>query len=299
MQIDRREFIKGFGAGAAVTLISSAIKPGEAMAASGNMAGANDKAMLYDSSKCVGCRACQNACKQWNHQPAESIGYEGIYDNPQDLSPDTWTLIKYAENSSSEDLLLCKYQCMHCSDAACVKVCPTGALTHHPMGFVNFNQDLCSGCGYCSEFCPFHVPQIEGNTITGKTFMQKCTFCANRVTNGQGTACSEACPTGALVFGNRSELIEAGKQRVNELKATSPGVNLYGENELGGLHVLYILSDLPGIYKFPTDPQVPSMALAWKDVIQPIGWAVGGLTILGLGFNYLVARASKRTLKEK
>jgi formate dehydrogenase iron-sulfur subunit len=299
MQINRRQFIQGLGAGAAVTLLSSAIKPGEALAASSNVAGANDKAMLYDSSKCVGCRACQNACKQWNHQPAESNGYEEIYDNPQDLSPDTWTLIKYAETSISGDLLLCKYQCMHCSDAACVKVCPTGALTHHPMGFVNFNQDLCSGCGYCVEFCPFHVPRIQGNTITGKTFMQKCTFCANRVTNGRETACSDACPTGALVFGARSDLVTIGNQRVTELKGTHPNVNLYGEKELGGLHVLYVLTELPAIYKFPLAPKIPDVAFAWKDVIQPIGWAVGGLTILGLGLNYLVARTSKKVGKEK
>jgi formate dehydrogenase iron-sulfur subunit len=299
MQINRRDFVKSLGAGAAVALIAGATSTSKSFAAATKVAGNSDKAMLYDSSKCVGCRACQNACKQWNHQPAESIGYNGIYDNPQDLSPDTWTLIKYAESDKDNELLLCKYQCMHCTQAACVKVCPTGALTHHAMGFVNYNKDLCCGCGYCREFCPFHIPQIEGNTITGKTLMEKCTFCQDRVSIGQPTACSAACPAGALIFGDRSDLVALGKQRAATLKSSYPGTTFYGEKELGGLHVLYVLTDLPEMFKFPTDPEVPQMAFAWQDVIQPIGWAVGGLTILGLGLNYLVARASKNITKEK
>ncbi len=299
MQINRRDFVKGMGAGTAIALLASATSTNKALAATGDVAGKNDKAMLYDASKCVGCRACQNACKQWNHQPAESIGYDGIYDNPLDLSPDTWTLIKYAKSTKDQELLFCKYQCMHCTQAACVKVCPTGALTHHDMGFVYFDKNLCSGCGYCGEFCPFHIPHLEGNTVTGKQIMQKCTFCPDRVSKGQWTACAEACPTGALTFGNRGELITNGEQRVTELKKALPNTTLYGEKELGGLHVLYILTDLPEIFKFPADPQVPGMAFAWQDVIQPLGWAVGGLTILGLGFNYLIARTSKRTEKEK
>jgi formate dehydrogenase iron-sulfur subunit len=257
--------------------------------------------MLYDSTRCVGCRACQTACKRWNNLPAESIGYGGIYDSPRSLSAQTWTLIKARDitTNGQKDLLLCKYQCMHCTEAACVKVCPTHALTHHPLGFVAYNEDICSGCGYCTEFCPFQVPRLAGSTLTGIQKMHKCTFCQDRVPEGRQTACAEACPAGAILFGNREELVAEGKKRVGSLKPAYPNARLYGEKELGGLHVMYVLKEPPSVYQFPEYPEVPQAAVAWKDVIQPLGWAVGGLTILGLGLNYLVARASVKSGKEK
>jgi len=188
---------------------------------------------------------------------------------------------------------------MHCTDAACVKVCPTNALSYHEMGFVTYNQDLCSGCGYCGEFCPFHVPHLEGNTLTGLQRMQKCTFCADRVTKDRKPACVEACPAGAILFGDRDELIAEGQKRTSELKSTYPNATFYGENELGGLHVMYVLKESPAVYELPPDPQVPAAATAWQDVLQPLGWAVGGLAIVGLGLNYLVARASAKGGKER
>ena len=300
MQINRRDFVKGLGAGAAIAVLYSTAGAQKTFAAeSGGLAGAHDKAMLYDSEKCTGCRACQNACKRVNELPAESLGYDNIYDNPVGLSARTWTLLKYGETPSTKDLLLCKYQCMHCTQAACVKVCPTGALSHHPLGFVNYDQSKCSGCGYCAEFCPFHVPHLEGNTVTGKQVMQKCTFCASQVTHGKSTACADACPANALIFGDRQTLIQEGKSRLAAIKATYPNATFYGEKDLGGLHVMYLLKEAPALYTFPAAPAVPDTAVAWQDIIQPVGMVVGGLTILGLGFNYLVARATRKTEKEK
>lgn len=299
MEINRRDFVKGLGAGAALALIAGGARSESAYAATGVVAGTHDKAMLYDSERCTGCRACQNACKLVNNRPAESIGYDNLYDNPIDLSAKTWTLIKYSETAATKDLLLCKYQCMHCSDAACVKVCPTGALTRHSLGFVNFDQGKCSGCGYCAEFCPFHIPHLEGSTVTGKQVMQKCTFCADRVNQGKPTGCAEACPAGALIYGDRQALLQEAKNRLTAMKTTYPNANLYGEKELGGLHVLYLLKDKPILYAFPAEPAVPDTAVAWQDIIQPLGWAVGGLTVIGLGLNYLVARGTRKTEKEK
>lgn len=297
MQISRRDFVKGVGVSVGAGLLLESINTKKALAAtSNNPAGNNQKAMLYDSAKCVGCRACQTACRRWNGLPAESIGYGDIYDNPAVLSAQTWTLIKARELSTNgeNDLLLCKYQCMHCTEAACVKVCPTHALTHHPLGFVAYDEGKCSGCGYCTEFCPFQVPQLAGNMVTGVRRMHKCTFCQDRVPEGRQTACAEACPAGAILFGDRYELIGEGRNRVELMKNTYPNAILYGENELGGLHVMYVLKASPETYILPADPRIPAAATAWKDVIQPLGLAVGGLTILGLGLNYLVARKAMR-----
>ena len=302
MQVNRRDFVKAIGLGAGAGLLSGLTKGKEGLAASTTSSGANrGKAMLHDASRCTGCRACQTACKQWNHLPAESIGYDGIYDNPRSLSAQTWTLIK-AKNittNGESDLLICKYQCMHCTEATCVKVCPTHALAYNPLGFVSYEEDKCSGCGYCAAFCPFQVPHLEGNMLTGIQKMHKCTFCQNRVVEGQQTACAEVCPAGAILFGNREELVAEGEKRVSSLKSSYPNALLYGENELGGLHVMYVLRESPAVYQLPEYPQAPPAATAWKDVIQPVGWAVGGLTILGLGLNYLVAKSTVKSGKEK
>jgi formate dehydrogenase iron-sulfur subunit len=127
--------------------------------------------------------------------------------------------------------------------------------------------------------------------------MQKCTFCADRLINGQPPACAEACPTGAITFGNRDELVTAGRERTSELKSSYPNAVLYGENELGGLHVMYVLKDLPASYALSPEPKVPDAVMV-KDVIKPLGWAVIGLAVLGLTFNYLVAQARTRNEKE-
>ena len=301
MHVSRRDFVKTVGLGAGMGLLPGLTMAKKGLAAlpatSGNNRG---KAMLYDSTRCVGCRACQTACKQWNSLPAESIGYGGIYDNPRSLSAQTWTLIKARDitTNGEKDLLLCKYQCMHCTEAACVKVCPTHALTYHPLGFVSYDENICSGCGYCTEFCPFQVPHLAGSMVTGVQRMNKCTFCQDRVPDGRQTACAEACPAGAILYGNREELIAEGKKRAISLKSAYPNALLYGESELGGLHVMYVLKEASTIYQLPEYPKVPPAALAWKDVMQPLGWALGAMTILGLGLNYLVVRASHKSGKE-
>jgi len=196
--------------------------------------------------------------------------------------------------------LFTRRACMHCTDAGCVKVCPTGSLYHHEMGFVAYNKDLCSGCGYCIEACPFNVPRSEGNIITGIAKMDKCTLCTtpglDRITQGWEPACVKTCPTEALIFGDRDKLAADGKNRVQALKAKGySNAYFYGDTELGGLHVMYVLDDSPAVYGLPIDPRVSAATIAWQDVIQPLGWAVGGLTLVGLGINYLIAREAKLT----
>lgn len=262
-----------------------------------------DKAILYDATLCTACRGCQAACKQWNENDegeGEQTVNRGSYENPPDLSPKTWLKMEFreVERGGKVDWLFTRRSCMHCTEAACVKVCPTGALYHNELGFVSYDKDLCSGCGYCVDFCPFHVPRSDRNLITGVAKMDKCTLCTtpglDRIHEGWEPACVKTCPTKALKFGDRDTLLAEGKKRVQKLKSEGwSNAGLYGEKELGGLHVMYVIKDSPEKYGLLVNPEFPPVAIAWKDIIQPVGWAVGGLTIIGLGLNYLVARESK------
>jgi formate dehydrogenase beta subunit len=195
--------------------------------------------------------------------------------------------------------LFTRQACMHCTDAACVKVCPNGSLYHHELGFVAYNKDTCTGCGYCIDACPFHVPRSTRNILTGIAKMDKCTMCTtpslDRIDAGYEPACVKTCPPLALKFGDRSQLVTEGRKKVQDLKAKGyTNAYLYGDKELKGLHVMYVLDDNPEVYKLPADPQVSAATVVWKDVLQPAGWVVGGLTLIGLGMNYLVARANAK-----
>lgn len=259
-----------------------------------------DKAILYDSTLCTACRACQVACKQWNNNGGVETVNLGSYENPPELTPETWLKIEFREVETEAKVawLFNRRACMHCTEAACVRVCPTGALKHHELGFVTYDKDLCSGCGYCVDFCPFNVPRSDRNLITGLAKMDKCTFCTtpgfDRLSAGYEPACVKSCPTDALKYGDRDELVVEARERVQVLKTEGhTSAYLYGEEELGGLHVMYVLDDSPEVYGLPVHPEVPAAAIAWQDVIQPLGWAVGGLALIGLGLNYLVARKAK------
>ena len=272
-----------------------------------------EMAILYDATLCTACRGCQAACKQWNENdeviPTVQNGVlsvnRGSYENPPDLSPTTWLKMEFREYEPGGKVrwLFTRRSCMHCTDAGCVKVCPNGSLYHHPSGFVAYNKDTCTGCGYCIDACPFDVPRSDRNILTGAAKMDKCTFCTtrglDRITEGWAPACVKTCPPKALVYGERDKLVGDGKKRVQALQAKGfASAYLYGDRELGGLHVLYVLDDSPAVYGLPLNPRVSGATVAWQDVIQPVGWGVGGVTILGLGLNYMVSRANQNKQKE-
>jgi len=270
-----------------------------------------DKAILYDATLCTACRGCQAACKQWNGNdeviPDAAGGVDarnrGSYENPPDLSTKTWLKMEFreVERGGKVNWLFTRRSCMHCSDAACVRVCPNGSLYHHELGFVAYNKDTCTGCGYCVDACPFDVPRLKGLVLAK---MDKCTFCStpglDRISEGWEPACVKSCPPGALKYGDRDQLVAEGRKRVEALKDKGfRNAYLYGDRELDGLHVLYVLDDSPEVYGLPLKPRVSAATGAWQDLIKPLGWAVGGATIIGLVLNYLVARANINRQKEK
>lgn len=259
-------------------------------------------AMLIDASKCMACRGCQVACKQWNDREGwyySQTTNRGGYENPPDLSPHTWTRIKFIEYAGGERFqwLFLKEGCMHCTRAVCVDVCPTQALKYGPMGIVTLEKELCNGCGYCTQFCPFHIPRLEVESpLTGQAKASKCHFCQDRATNGLLPACVKTCPAGALSWGEREEMLTKAKERVEILKNERgfPNTNLYGEKELGGLGRLYVLTERPSAYGLPEKPHYPALATVWQDILQPIGGVAFSATILGVIGAFLVARRKIR-----
>ncbi len=251
-----------------------------------------DKAIMYDATLCTACRGCQAACKQWNELEGEETVNEGSYENPPDLSPQTWLKVKFKELERGGKLnwLFARQACMHCTDASCAIVCPTGAILHTEEGFVHIDQEWCIGCGYCVQACPFSVPHKDEDTGTAK----KCSSCTgvglNRIAEGLETACVKSCPTDALILGDRYDLLAKGRNKVAALNAQGySNAYLYGENELGGLHVLYVLDDSPGIYGLPESPQVATQNQIYK-------WLAGVATagvVAALPFWWLFKRRER------
>jgi formate dehydrogenase iron-sulfur subunit len=212
-----------------------------------------EKAMLYDASKCIGCRSCEVACKRVNGLPSKPSDHGTSY-NPEELSGITWTVIKCVEfnDNGENEQLYRKCQCMHCAEANCEAVCPTGAISHEGEAVV-INQEWCIGCGYCVQVCPFCVPHICEEVGTAR----KCSLCIDRTTQGLKPACVEACPKQAVIYGDRADLIDEGKRRVQALIANgTENANFYGDTELGGLGVTYVLLESPSIYGLPEAPRL-------------------------------------------
>jgi len=257
--------------------------------------------MFIDASKCMACRGCQVACKQWNDNRGYVPGVRettnvGSYENPLSLDPQTWTRIKFTEYEDPNrglQWLFLKEGCMHCAEAACVEVCPTAALKYGPNGIITFERDLCNGCGYCTQFCPFGVPHLEvTNLLTGEAKSSKCVFCQDRTTSGLRPACVKTCPAGALDWGDYDAMISKAEARVSKLKTELgfPQAMIYGKTQLGGLGRIYVLTAPAEAYGLPNDPKYPVTSTLWQKFIQPVGGVALTVTTLGAFFVYLVSR---------
>jgi len=235
---------------------------------------AGEVAKLIDVSKCIGCKACQTACMEWN-DVRDDIGVNaGVYDNPLDLTPKSWTVMRFSEVESNDgnlEWLIRKDGCMHCEEPGCLKACPSpGAIVQYNNGIVDFHQENCIGCGYCVTGCPFNIPRISKEDNRA----YKCSLCSDRVAVGQEPACVKTCPTGAIMFGTKEAMKEHAADRIDDLKERGfEKAGLYDPAGVGGTHVMYVLhhADRPALYHgLPNNPSISPMVGLWKGVTKPL-----------------------------
>jgi Fe-S-cluster-containing dehydrogenase component len=234
MNLTRRTFFKVTAIGAAT--VAGA---GKAEASAGLTAAEDARGVLVDTTKCVGCRACEAACSEANALPAP-VEAESVFNARRTTDPRTFTVVNRYRVREREERYI-KTQCMHCVDAACASACPARALEKTPGGPVTYNGSRCLGCRYCMLSCPFGIPTFEYDDPT--PYVRKCSFCAERQAQGLPPACAEVCPSGALTFGKRGDLLEEAKTRIYQ-NPTQYVHHVYGEHEAGGTSWLYI-SDVP------------------------------------------------------
>jgi formate dehydrogenase iron-sulfur subunit len=248
-----------------------------------------------DTSVCIGCKACEVACKEWNYVPEDGLLFTGMsYDNTQGLSADTWRHVAFieqrkplarqdpgVEHEGDDDFrwLMASDVCKHCTRAACLDVCPTGALFRTEFGTVVVQEDICNGCGYCIPACPYGV--IDQREDDGRAF--KCTLCYDRIGAGLEPACAKACPTDSIQFGPLDELRERAAGRIAQLhEAGMTEARLYGEDPgdgVGGDGAFFLLLDEPEVYGLPPDPVVTTRDLPsmWAHVGVAAGTLVAGM----------------------
>src|SRR3954452_6187882 len=214
-----------------------------------------------DTSICIGCKACEVACKEWNQIPQSLQGFTGMsYDNTVELGANTWRHVAFVEQEVHDGIrwLMSSDVCKHCTHAACLEVCPTGALFRTEFGTVVVQEDVCNGCGYCVPACPFGV--LSKRKEDGRVW--KCTLCYDRLKDDMEPACAQACPTDSIQFGELAELRERAAERVEVLHQRGHSeARLYGESEddgVGGFGAFFLLLDEPETYRLPPDPVVPT-----------------------------------------
>ena len=247
---------------------------------------------LIDTTTCIGCKACEVACLEWNGLTFSETTFNNSYQTMPETAWNYWNLIKFNEHERDDgtmQLLMRKDQCMHCEEPGCLAACPAdGAIVQYANGIVDFQQDRCIGCGYCMTGCPFNIPKFSPHSR--KVF--KCTLCADRVGQGLEPACIKSCPTGCLHFGTKTEMKELAENRAAQLREHSGFANagVYDPAGVGGTHVIYVLHDAtnPEAYGgLPKDPSIPWTVKLWKTPLKWLGNAaiIGGA--VGIFLHYL------------
>jgi formate dehydrogenase iron-sulfur subunit len=267
---------------------------------------------LTDTSVCIGCKACEVACKEWNVVPEDGLVFTGeSYDNTSSLGANTWRHVAFVEqrkplrDGDPDDAirwLMSSDVCKHCTHAACLDVCPTGALFRTEYGTVVVQEDVCNGCGYCVPACPFgvldkrHLPRTDPSPDSAPIFKRKedgrvwkCTLCYDRLKGGHEPACAKACPTDSIQFGEVDTLRERADHRLEQLQAQDwNGAQLYGrdpEAGVGGFGAFFLLLDEPEVYGLPPDPVDPTKHLPsmWKNTALAAAGVVAGAVVAFLG----------------
>ncbi len=238
-------------------------------------------AKLIDVSKCIGCKACQVACMEWNDIRDEVGMNLGVYDNPVDLTDRSWTVMRFYEEELPDkglQWLIVKDGCLHCEDPGCLRACPApGAIVQFANGIVDFQQDNCIGCGYCQTGCPFNIPRYSAKDQKA----YKCTLCSDRVAVGLEPACIKSCPTQALTFGTKESMLDLAHERVIELGERGfKQASIYDPSGVGGTHVVYVLPHGdPQLYRLPAKPEVSPLVALWR---SGVARALGVVTMVSV-----------------
>ncbi len=233
------------------------------------------KGFFTDTSICIGCKACEVACKQWNQLPMDDVPMSDLvwmassYDNTHQLGSTTWRHVTFAEMPGSggsggqTNWMMMSDVCKHCAHAGCLEACPTGAIIRTEFHTVVVQQDVCNGCNYCVPACPYGVIEVNMTPTSGDGKAHKCTLCYDRLKDGLEPACAKACPTDSIQFGDVSELKVRARERVEHLRAEGLPAYIYGDEEIGGtngigpLSASFLLLDKPSRYNLPEAPSLP------------------------------------------
>jgi formate dehydrogenase iron-sulfur subunit len=226
-------------------------------------------AFLLDISRCIGCQACTAACMTGNELPA-GMQYIQLIEQTRGVFPNLAGGFK-------------NQRCYHCADAACVAACPTGAL-YKEDGMTRLNREVCIGCEYCTDVCPFDVPHI----VDGRS--SKCDACASVTAAGGEPWCVRTCPSDALRYGDRGEILAEAHRRVEAILTRHPNARVYGETEAGGLGVVMVLPDDPTVLDLPANPEVPLLVNTWQKVVQPAALGLTSLSVVVTGVAAVIAR---------
>jgi formate dehydrogenase iron-sulfur subunit len=244
---------------------------------------------LVDISRCIGCKGCEVACKEWNELGSEETSNFGSYQSHQDLTPNTWLLMRFNEDEVDGDLrwYITKTACMHCEEPGCLYACPSpGAVVQYTNGIVDFDQDHCIGCQLCVAGCPFDIPRFD--TRTKKVY--KCNMCVDRVDAGLEPACVKTCPTNAISWGTKDDMRSLGEAKVAALKGRGfDNPMVYDPEGVGGTHMMYVVphGDSLADYFLPEDPQPRQAGLGPLKWFRGLGAWLFGLGALGTLLHYL------------
>jgi len=273
MDIKRRDFLKVAAAGGLMV----AANAGTAHARDPKTRITGALGLLYDSTVCTGCKACVSACKQYNDMPPSFTSSDELWDNPLDTDSKTYNIIKLYKDGTGEvkdrekdGFAFMKRQCMHCLDPACASACMLGAMKKREHGIITYDPDLCIGCRYCQMACPFNVPKFEWSKVMPK--MVKCEMCNHRIAKGQIPACCEVCPTGAVIFGEYTDLLAEAHRRIDK-HPDRYVAKVYGETEVGGTQVLYLAGvDFAklGLPAYGSDPVPTAVREVFQEIYQGI-----------------------------